>query len=84
LKFARKNAREAQIESELLFAYAKTGRLADLEDFISSPNIAQVCLNILKVYRLPPLEIAASKKKCSKPQRFFSPVYLIGDDWPLH
>jgi clathrin heavy chain len=43
LKFARKNAREAQIESELLFAYAKTGRLADLEDFISSPNIAQVC-----------------------------------------
>jgi clathrin heavy chain len=42
LKFARKNTREAQIESELLFAFAKTGRLADLEDFIASPNIAQV------------------------------------------
>ena len=43
LQFARKTAREALIESELLFAYAKTGRLADLEDLISSPNIAQVC-----------------------------------------
>jgi clathrin heavy chain len=42
LKFARQNTRDSQIESELLFAYAKTGRLADLEDFISSPNIAQV------------------------------------------
>lgn len=39
---ARKVIREALIESELIFSYAKTGRLADLEDFISSPNLANV------------------------------------------
>lgn len=42
LQFARKSIREAIVESELLFAYAKTGRLADLEDFLASPNIAQI------------------------------------------
>jgi len=39
---ARKKAREPMIESELIFAYAKTNRLADLEEFISTPNIAQI------------------------------------------
>ncbi|KAI8900004.1 hypothetical protein BC833DRAFT_583645 [Globomyces pollinis-pini] len=42
LQIARKTVREALIESELIFAYAKTGRLAELEDFISSPNLANV------------------------------------------
>lgn len=42
LQMARKKAREPMIESELIFAYAKTNRLADLEEFISTPNIAQV------------------------------------------
>ncbi|KAG0165695.1 hypothetical protein DFQ28_008457 [Apophysomyces sp. BC1034] len=42
LQMARKNSREPYIETELLFAYAKTDRLADLEDFIAAPNIAQV------------------------------------------
>ncbi|OAJ39008.1 hypothetical protein, variant [Batrachochytrium dendrobatidis JEL423] len=42
LKQARKTVREASVESELLFAYAKTARLADLEDFISSPNLANI------------------------------------------
>ncbi|KAI9493853.1 hypothetical protein BDB00DRAFT_762730 [Zychaea mexicana] len=42
LQLARKNSREPYIETELLFAYAKTDRLADMEDFIASPNIAQV------------------------------------------
>lgn len=42
LQMARKKAREAIIETELIFAYAKVNRLADLEEFISSPNIAQV------------------------------------------
>jgi clathrin heavy chain len=42
LQFAKKTVREATVESELLFAYAKTNRLADLEEFIISPNIAQV------------------------------------------
>jgi clathrin heavy chain len=39
---ARKKAREPVIESELLYAYAKTGQLTELEEFISSPNIAQI------------------------------------------
>jgi clathrin heavy chain len=42
LQAARKKTREAVIESELVFALAKTNRLADLEDFISSPNIAAI------------------------------------------
>ncbi|KAJ3054850.1 hypothetical protein HK097_000656 [Rhizophlyctis rosea] len=42
LQMARKKVREPSVESELIFAFAKTGRLADLEEFISSPNIAQI------------------------------------------
>ncbi|KAI8149640.1 hypothetical protein BJV82DRAFT_662929 [Fennellomyces sp. T-0311] len=42
LQLARKNSREPYIETELLYAYAKTDRLSDMEDFIASPNIAQV------------------------------------------
>ncbi|KAI8391214.1 uncharacterized protein BYT42DRAFT_490201 [Radiomyces spectabilis] len=42
LQMARKQSREPFIETELLYAYAKTDRLADLEDFIASPNIAQI------------------------------------------
>lgn len=42
LQMARKKTREPMVESELVFAFAKTSRLADLEEFISAPNIAQV------------------------------------------
>lgn len=42
LQMARKKARESHIESELIYAFAKTGRLADLEEFISSPNHADI------------------------------------------
>jgi len=42
LQMARKKARESHIESELIYAYAKTGRLADLEEFVSSPNHADI------------------------------------------
>ena len=42
LQMARKVAREPYIESELIFAFAKTNRLADLEDLINSPNVAQI------------------------------------------
>ncbi|KAH9275316.1 hypothetical protein BASA83_002084 [Batrachochytrium salamandrivorans] len=42
LKKARMTVREAMVESELVFAYAKTSRLADLEDFISAPNLANI------------------------------------------
>jgi clathrin heavy chain len=39
---ARKKSRESYIETELVYAYAKTNRLADLEEFISGPNHAQI------------------------------------------
>ncbi|KXS18347.1 clathrin heavy chain [Gonapodya prolifera JEL478] len=42
LLMARKKSREAVVESELLYAYAKVNRLAELEEFISAPNIAQI------------------------------------------
>lgn len=42
LQMARKKLRETEIETELVFAFAKTNRLADLEEFISTPNHAQI------------------------------------------
>ena len=39
---ARLNLREAVIESELLFGYAKIGKLTEMEDFITSPNLANI------------------------------------------
>ncbi|VEL21333.1 unnamed protein product, partial [Protopolystoma xenopodis] len=42
LQMARKRTREAFIESELAFSYSKTNRLADLEEFISGPNHANL------------------------------------------
>ncbi|CAF1440457.1 unnamed protein product, partial [Rotaria sordida] len=42
LQMARKKARETFVETELAFAYARTNRLAELEEFISAPNHAQI------------------------------------------
>lgn len=42
LSMARKKSRESYIETELVYAYAKTGRMADLEEFISGPNHASI------------------------------------------
>ncbi len=42
LQMARKKARDSFVETELIFAFAKTKRLADLEEFISGPNHAQI------------------------------------------
>lgn len=44
LQMARKKARETFIETELVYAYAKTNRLADLEEFINGPNHANITL----------------------------------------
>ncbi|MEQ2177700.1 hypothetical protein GOODEAATRI_006322 [Goodea atripinnis] len=46
LQMARKKARESYVETELIFALARTNRLAELEEFVSGPNnahIQQVC-----------------------------------------
>eukprot|EP00730_Choanoeca_flexa_P006582 TRINITY_DN12179_c0_g1_i1.p1 TRINITY_DN12179_c0_g1~~TRINITY_DN12179_c0_g1_i1.p1 ORF type:complete len:1670 (+),score=638.03 TRINITY_DN12179_c0_g1_i1:88-5097(+) len=42
LQMARKKSRDATIETELVFAFAKTNRLADMEEFITSQHIANV------------------------------------------
>lgn len=42
LQMARKNARDPYVETELVYAYAKTNRLAELEEFVSGPNHAQI------------------------------------------
>ncbi|XP_042209629.1 clathrin heavy chain 1-like isoform X1 [Homarus americanus] len=42
LVMARKKARESYVESELCYAYSKTNRLADLEEFIAAPNHADI------------------------------------------
>ncbi|OLY81644.1 Clathrin heavy chain 1 [Smittium mucronatum] len=44
LNMARLKIREPVIESELLFAYASTDRLKDLEELVKGPNIAQIQL----------------------------------------
>uniref|UniRef100_A0AAR2L2I7 Clathrin heavy chain n=1 Tax=Pygocentrus nattereri TaxID=42514 RepID=A0AAR2L2I7_PYGNA len=42
LQMARKKARESYVETELLFALAKTNRLSELEEFINGPNNAHI------------------------------------------
>ncbi|KYN16067.1 Clathrin heavy chain [Trachymyrmex cornetzi] len=41
-QIARKKARESFIETELIYAYVWTNRLADFEEFISGPNHADI------------------------------------------
>ena len=42
LQMARKKTREAYVETELCYAFAKTNRLAELEEFISTTNNANI------------------------------------------
>lgn len=42
LQMARKKVKEGVIETELIYAFAKTNNLADLEEFVSGPNIAEI------------------------------------------
>ena len=42
LHMCRQRVKEPQIESELIYALAKVNKLAELEEFITGPNCAQV------------------------------------------
>eukprot|EP00727_Mastigamoeba_balamuthi_P012396 m51a1_g778 putative clathrin heavy chain (1744) ;mRNA; r:599758-605568 len=42
LQMCRKKVKEPTIESELIFAFAKTNKMSELEDFVSTPNCAQI------------------------------------------
>lgn len=62
LNMARKKTREVLIETELVFAFAKTGRLAELEEFVNGPNhaqIQQVCALLEFVFLLHVLQALA-------------------------
>ena len=42
LQMARKTLREPKIDTELAYAYVKTDRLHDMEDFLAMTNVADV------------------------------------------
>ncbi len=42
LQMARKTLREPNIDTELAYAYAKTDRLHDMEDFLGMTNVADI------------------------------------------
>ena len=42
LQMARKSTREPKIDTELAYAYAKTDRLHDMEEFLSMTNVADI------------------------------------------
>jgi clathrin heavy chain len=42
LHMCRTRVKEPHIESELIYALAKTNKLAELEEFVMGPNCAQV------------------------------------------
>ncbi|KAL3315064.1 hypothetical protein Ciccas_006307 [Cichlidogyrus casuarinus] len=44
LQMARKKSRDTAVESELAYAYAKTNRLSELEEFLSNQNHANVTI----------------------------------------
>lgn len=60
LLMARKKARESYVETELIFALAKTNRLAELEEFINGPNNA----HIQQVWRFHYLAILLCLQAC--------------------
>ncbi len=42
LQMARKSLQENLLDTELIYAFAKTNRLTDLEKFVSGPNVANI------------------------------------------
>mmetsp|Transcript_21954 Transcript_21954/g.32005 ORF Transcript_21954/g.32005 Transcript_21954/m.32005 type:complete len:1722 (-) Transcript_21954:178-5343(-) len=42
LKMARKDIKEAALDTELIYALARTRKLSELEEFVSSPNVAKI------------------------------------------
>lgn len=50
LQMAQKKARESYVETELIFALAKTNRLSELEEFVSGPNNAHIQQVFLFIY----------------------------------
>ena len=89
---ARKKTRETFIETELVFAFAMTNRLADLEEFISGPNHAQISqvrnvifpfLVLVFSYLFFRLVSVVMIKVCTKLPNFSSIISATLLVWPL-
>ena len=83
LQMARKKSRESYIETELVYALAKTGRLTELEEFIAGPNHAQIQqVSFLLMFRATYFILHASYFGMKKSQCLFSSNpfnFQIGD-----
>lgn len=64
---ARKKSRDSFVETELIFAFAKTNRLAELEEFISGPNHAQI-QQVSDIYSFHSKLLFSSLLECSEHQ----------------
>jgi len=42
LKMARKDIKESALDTELIYALARTRKLAELEEFVAAPNVAKI------------------------------------------
>ena len=49
LLMVRKKAKDSKIDTELVYAYAKTKQLGPLEEFISSPNQANLQVRLCMI-----------------------------------
>src|SRR5271170_781472 len=85
LQMARKTVREPQVDGYLLLSFSKTDRLHDLEDFLSSLNVADVFHFLNLTYnRFLTLARNVITKSCIRPRRFYLQVFPTGLDWHLH
>ena len=55
----RKKAKDSKVDTELVYAYAKTKQLGPLEEFISSPNQAN-----LQVSTTPNVAVGGTNVAC--------------------
>ena len=46
----RKKAKDSKVDTELVYAYAKTKQLGPLEEFISSPNQANLQVSLHQLH----------------------------------
>ena len=50
LIMVRKKAKDSKVDTELVYAYAKTKQLGPLEEFISSPNQANLQVSLHQLH----------------------------------
>ena len=65
LIMVRKKAKDSKVDTELVYAYAKTKQLGPLEEFISSPNQANLQVSCLsRLFRICIAALPGSTAQC--------------------